>query len=167
MGRALSYRDAVVLLGGDPPLVAALDRALGGVLSVATGGLSDTVLNVFEAQGRIVRLGRDLTIGLRDRLRGAGRVDRTRRLEAAHAVIVVTAYFQALAGARLPFSVRDLRMTRREQLKVAGGSALTQEFVDTLLTVACPRPGQTCPTRAFFCRWDDGTGCCRRGLWMW
>jgi len=149
MGRVLSYRDAVVLLGGDPPLVAALDRALGGVLSVATGGLSGTVLNVFEAQGRIVRLGRDLTIGLRGRLRGAGRVDRTRRLEAAHAVIAVTAYFQALAGARLPFSVRELRVTRQEQLRVAGGSALAQDFVDTLLTVACPRPAPNLPYESF------------------
>ncbi len=149
MGRALSYRDAVVLLGGDPPVVAALDRALGGVLSVATGGLSHTVLSVFDAQGRIVRLGRDLTVGLRDRLRGAGRVDRTRRLEAAHAVIVVTAYFEALAVARLPFSVRDLRTTRQEQLRVAGGSASTQEFVDTLLTVACPQPAPYLPYERF------------------
>jgi hypothetical protein len=54
--RLLGYRDAVRLLGGDPPVLAALDRALGGALSLATGGVSDTVLNVFDVQGRILRL---------------------------------------------------------------------------------------------------------------
>jgi hypothetical protein len=60
VGRALGYRDAVVLLGGDPPVVAALDRALGSALKAVTGGWSDTVLSVFDAQGRIVRLGHNL-----------------------------------------------------------------------------------------------------------
>jgi hypothetical protein len=38
-------------------------------------------------------------LGLSDRLRGVRRVHRTRLLEAAHAVIVVTAYFEALTDA--------------------------------------------------------------------
>src|SRR5262249_47024931 len=118
VGRALGYRDAVKLLGGDPPVVTALDRALGGALSVATGGLSDAVLNVFDAQSRIIRLGRELAAGLRDRVRGAGRVDRTRRLEGAHTVIVVTAYFEALDKVTLPFPVRELRLTRADQLRL-------------------------------------------------
>jgi hypothetical protein len=90
MGGTLGYRDAVVLLGMDPPAVVALDRALGGALSLATGGASDKVLSIFDAQGRIVGLGRGLVLGLRDQLRGVRRVQRTRRLEAAHVVILVT-----------------------------------------------------------------------------
>ncbi len=120
MSRTLSYRDAVVLLGGDPPAVAALDRMLGGALSLATGGVSGTVLSIFDAQPRIIGLGRDLLFGLRDRLQGIRRADRTRRLEAAHAVIVVTAYFEALADAQLPVRASELRLTRQDQLSLAG-----------------------------------------------
>jgi hypothetical protein len=72
VGTALGYRDAVVLLGGDPPLVAALDRALGTALKAATGGWSDTVLSVFDAQVKIVRLGHNLIKDLRERVRGTG-----------------------------------------------------------------------------------------------
>lgn len=140
MGRALGYRDAIMLLGGDPPSVAALDRALGGALYLATGGVSDVGLNVFGAQGRIIRLGRELAAGLRDRVRGATRVDRTRRLEGAHTVVVVTAYFEALEEVTLPFAVRDLRLTREDQLRLAAPSEPARELLDALLTVAPPRP---------------------------
>jgi hypothetical protein len=79
----VSYRDAVLLLGGDPPALAALDRVLAGALSLGTGGVSDVALSVFDAQPRIVLLGRDLVHKLRDRLHGASRADRTQRSSAA------------------------------------------------------------------------------------
>lgn len=158
MGRALGYRDAVVLLGGDPPVVAALDRALGGALKAATGGWSDTVLSVFDAQGRIVRLGYNLIKDLRERVRGSGRADRTRRLEAAHVVIVVTAYFEALGAVRLPFSLRELRMTRQEQLLLAGGSPTLQEFGQTLLTVTPPQPAAHLPYERFIVELEQWYG---------
>jgi hypothetical protein len=147
--KALGYRDAVVLLGGNPPALAALDRALGGALSVATGGVSGAVLSLFDAQGRIIRLGRDLVSGLRGRLRGAGRVDRMQRLEAAHAVIVVTAYFECLATAPLPFAVGDLRITRRQQVVLAGLESPAQEFLEALLAAAPPRPAPHLPYERF------------------
>ena len=149
MTRTLSYRDAVVLLGGDPPAVVALDRALGGALSLATGGASDTVLSIFDAQGRIIGLGRDLVHGLRDRLRGARRADRTRRLEAAHAVLAVTAYFEALADARLPMAVSELRLTRQDQLMLADSPARAGKFLEVLLAVAPPRPSPHLPYEDF------------------
>lgn len=149
VARTLNYRDAIVLLGGDPPAVVALDRALGGALSLATGGVSGTVLSVFDAQGRIIGLGRDLVLGLRDRLRGVRRVDRTRRLEAAQAVIVVTAYFEALAAAPLPFTISELKVTRQEQLHLAGVSSPAQGFLDALLMLAPPGPTAHLPYESF------------------
>jgi hypothetical protein len=149
MAGTLGYRDAVVLLGMDPPAVVALDRALGGALSLATGGVSDTVLSMFDAQGRIVGLGRDLILGLRDRLRGVRRVERTRLLEAAHAVIVITAYFDVLADARLPFAMSQLRLTRQEQLRLVGASVQVRGFLDALLTMAPPRPTANLPYERF------------------
>lgn len=149
MTRTLSYRDAVVLLGGDPPAVVALDRAFGGALSLATGGVSNTVLSIFDAQGRIIGLGRDLVLGLRDRLRGARRADRTRRLEAAHTIVVVTAYFEALADAQLPIAVSELRLTRQDQLMLADSPAQAQNFLEVLLAVAPPRPSPHLPYEDF------------------
>jgi hypothetical protein len=69
----VSYRDALVVLGADPPALAALDRVLAGALGLATGGVSDVVFSVFDAQPRIVLLGRDLLMKLRDKLRGTAR----------------------------------------------------------------------------------------------
>jgi len=56
-------------------------------------------------------------------------VQRTRLLEAAHTVIVVTAYFEALADAQLPFAVSELQLTRQEQLRLAGASAQVGGFL--------------------------------------
>ena len=81
MSRRLGYGDAVALLGGDTAALATLDRALGAALSLATGGVSDTVLSVFNAQGRVIRMGRDLVTTLRGQLQGTEGADRAQRLE--------------------------------------------------------------------------------------
>ncbi|GIJ52780.1 hypothetical protein Vau01_002960 [Virgisporangium aurantiacum] len=107
---------------------------------MATGGLSDTVLGVFNAQGRILRLGRGLAAGLRDRLTGAGRVARSQRLEAAHAVIVVAAYFEALGEVDLPFRVDDLNLTAADQLRLSGDDGAARDLLETLLDAALPCP---------------------------
>ncbi|HEX8345259.1 MAG TPA: hypothetical protein VF657_11085, partial [Actinoplanes sp.] len=138
--KGLGYHDAVVILGGDPPAVAALDRALGGTLSLATGGLSDSVLNLFDARRRIIGLGRDVTTRLRDRLQGAGPVDRTRRLEAAFTVITVTAYFEALGELPLPFDQQELDLTGTDQLRLTAGREPARDLVQSLLSVAPPQP---------------------------
>ena len=140
MRKKLGYRDAVVVLGGDPAALTALDRALAAALSVATGGLSGTVLSAFDAQGRIFRVGRDLVVSLRDRLQGTKGADRAQRLEAAHTVIAVSAFFDALGSSDLPFRSRDLHLTREEEMRLAGGVPAGLELVESLLTVAPPRP---------------------------
>lgn len=107
---------------------------------MATGGLSDTVLGVFNAQGRILRLGRGLAAGLRDRLTGAGRVARSQRLEAAHAVIVVAAYFEVLGETDLPFRVDGLNLTADDQLRLSGDDGAARDLLETLLDAALPCP---------------------------
>ncbi|MGW7450012.1 NACHT N-terminal helical domain 7-containing protein [Streptomyces sp. NPDC054787] len=147
--RLLSFSDALVLLGGDPPAVAALDRALGGALNAATGGIGDGVLRIADARGRIVGLGRDAVRNLGRRLgRSEGRSERTELLQAAHTVIVVVAWFQALGESDLPFGVDDLELTRSEQLALAGapdppGRAA---FAQSLAAVDAPQPA---PHRPF------------------
>ncbi|ARX88845.1 hypothetical protein SMD44_08332 [Streptomyces alboflavus] len=143
----LSFGDALKLLGGDPPAVAALDRALGGALNLATGGLSGGVLGMFDARGRVLGLGRDAWRGLGERLgRTDGRVERTAVLEAAHTVIVVLAFFDALERVELPFSLDEVALTGREQLLVAGGGFPSGDgFTQDVGQVDAPRPAPHLP----------------------
>jgi hypothetical protein len=143
--RRLGYRDAVVVLGGDPQALSALDRALAAALSLATGGLSGTVLAAFNADGRVIRMGRDLVVALGARLRGAKGVDRAQRLEAAHTAIVVAAFFDALETSALPLRRQDLRLSRDRQVRLSGGGAPGRDLVEMLLTVAPPRPAAFLP----------------------
>ncbi|MFI0259166.1 NACHT domain-containing protein [Streptomyces sp. NPDC017056] len=116
------YADAVKLLGGaDSRVVTALDRLTGGALLVATGGGSALALSLFDARGELARLSGQLVSGLADRLGGLGRFDRAERLTAAHKVIVLTAYFEALSGTALPFDADELRWDRASQAAVATG----------------------------------------------
>ncbi len=118
MSGSLSYSDAVKLLGGDGGTLQALNDLAGGALLAATAGGATFVLSLFDVKGELARLSGGLVTGLRDRLSGLGRFDRTERLEAAYTVIVLSSYFEAVAGAGLP----DLGLRRSDQLAVAGGA---------------------------------------------
>ncbi|MFI2078103.1 NACHT domain-containing protein [Streptomyces triculaminicus] len=148
--RLLSFSDALVLLGGDPPAVAVLDRALGGALNVATGGVGDGLLRMVDARGRVVGLGRDAVRGLGRRLgRAEGRAERMELLHAAHTVIVVVAWFEALGVIELPFGINELELTRSEQIALVGApepGGHGAAFARSLAAVEAPRPA---PHRPF------------------
>ncbi|MFE9837654.1 NACHT domain-containing protein [Streptomyces sp. NPDC005551] len=130
----------MAILTGDGDALVAADRALGGVLSAATGGLSDTVLTVLDVQGRVLRVGRDLIAGLRDSRGTGNRATRTQRLAAGHAVLVTTAFFEALAELELPFSLAEWELTRQEQLAITGDGTDGRDLVASLLNSGTPQP---------------------------
>jgi hypothetical protein len=138
MARGLSYRDAAVLLGGGPEtkVVAALDKLVGGVLLVATAGGSGFALSLFDAKAELFKLCTDLIGGLGERVRGLNRYDRTRRLEAAHAVAVMAAFFEVVARLELP---RELLPTKGEQLRLVSGRT-EQDLAAALLEFTPPLP---------------------------
>ncbi|MDR7275420.1 NACHT domain-containing protein [Catenuloplanes atrovinosus] len=125
----VGYSDAVKLLGGGSPLITALDRALGGLLLAATGGGSELAISLFDAKTEAARLGQQLIIGLRDRIKGYSRYDRTRRLEAAHAIVVVTAFFEGLDDIGLPFDARRLQLTAQERGRITGAGSSVRELL--------------------------------------
>ncbi|ANZ40733.1 hypothetical protein BBK82_36815 [Lentzea guizhouensis] len=103
MRRTYSYTEAVQILGGkDHPVVAAMDKALGGALLAGSLGLWQ-VLDLFDAKPDFTRLFSELVTKLSDKRRGLSRYDRTQRLAAAHAVVVMTAFFESLQALELPF----------------------------------------------------------------
>jgi hypothetical protein len=130
VAQGLSYNDAVKLLGGSGPLVAFTDNVLGGALSVATAGGSDAAISLFDAKTEVVRLSHLVTHKITDIVRGQSRFNRSQRLHAAHGVLVVTAFFEAL----------DVRLSRDDQLAIAGAESHSG-WIAQLLTVPIPAPG--------------------------
>ncbi|MEU7861238.1 hypothetical protein [Nonomuraea sp. NPDC049141] len=97
MRRQLSYAHAAELLGGsDSSVVKALDKLAGGLLLVATGGGSELAISLFDAKAEFATMGQGLVGGLKERLSGLNRFERTQRLTAAHSVIVLTAFFETV-----------------------------------------------------------------------
>jgi hypothetical protein len=119
MSRGLRYSDAVTLLGGSGPLLRAADRAAGAALTLATAGGSDLALSLFDARSEAVKLGEAALGRLSDRVRGLKRYDRSRRLQAAHGVLVVTAFFEALDECLAAAGVEAPGFSRDDQLMLA------------------------------------------------
>ena len=122
-----SYRDAVRLLAHDEPtIVKIIDRLGGAALAAASGGTLDT-LAFFDVRDELVRWGNDVVRTIRDRISGLSRFDRTQRLVAAHSVIVITSFYEAL-GELLdapgnPISLRDFELTEEERLAILSSGA--------------------------------------------
>ncbi|HEY3505094.1 MAG TPA: hypothetical protein VGN37_20205 [Actinocatenispora sp.] len=124
MARRITYAEAVTLLEPDQRLLTGLDAAIGGLIGAAnavTGGLAEPVVNLFGVKAEAMKVGQRILTGLRGRLTGGTRVDRTRGLEAAHALLVVTAFFESLDELTLPFDQRRLAVTGDEQARLAFG----------------------------------------------
>jgi NACHT N-terminal Helical domain 7 len=141
----LSYTDAVKLLGGsESKTVGAIDRLLGGLLLAASAAGGGFALSLFEPSRHLASLSGALVAGLGEKLRGLGRFDRSERLAAAHAVIVLTAYFEVLAETDLPFDVRELELTKAEQIAVTTsgvpGSSRLGKLAADLLRAPLPMP---------------------------
>src|ERR1700678_1168169 len=119
MRRSLSYADAVRMLGGgEIALVKILDRFSAAGLLVLPG------IDVIAACRELVRAGDELLARFGERLRGVDRMTRTERLCAAHAIVVLTAYFDTLQDvfADLPPGY-PARIATADQVSLAGGPA--------------------------------------------
>ncbi|MFJ6198249.1 NACHT domain-containing protein [Micromonospora sp. NPDC092111] len=144
MPHRLSYADAVTILGGSGPLAKAVDHLLGGALTVATAGGSDLAISLFDAKAEVVRLGSLVTAKISDSVRGLGRHARSERLQAAHAVLVVTAFFEELDDCLTAAGIRRPDFTRQDQLEFAAGRG-EGTLVDQFLRAPVPLPAPDLP----------------------
>ncbi|MEH0974519.1 hypothetical protein V6U77_25635 [Micromonospora sp. CPCC 205546] len=151
MPDALSYADAVRLLGAEKSkLVDWFDKLTGwSLLGASAAGVPDA-LGIFDAKAEFVRLGHELVRDVVEKRSGLSRYGRTQRLEAAHAVIAVTAFFQALDEIDLPFDVASARISKAEQLSLAGAGAVHEApLTDAFFATAAPLPGPQLPYPAW------------------
>lgn len=107
----MRYSDAVKMLGGgESKLLAFLDDAS----SVALLGLEK--FDLFEAKREAVRLADKALKGLGKRLRGLNALTRTERLTAAHWIIIITAFFEAVDEHLEAVGIKDLGASAAEQV---------------------------------------------------
>lgn len=150
MSERLSYGDAVRLLGGqDSKIVSVLDKVAGGVLLSGAATGVPGMLTLFGAKAEMVRLSHELVRKLSERRGGLSRYNRTQRLEAAHAVLVVTAYLEALEETELPVWFTDLELTKAERAAMADeGSQLGRDttwFINLFFLTPVGLPGSQFP----------------------
>jgi hypothetical protein len=141
VSKRLSYGDAARLLGGqDSKIVSALDKVAGGVLLGGAAGGVPGMLTLFGAKAEAVRFGHALVRNLSERRGGLSRYSRTQRLEAAHAVLVVTAYFEALEDTVLPSWFTDLELTKAERSAMADEGSLLGRDTTRLMNLFFSTP---------------------------
>lgn len=146
VGETLTYADALKILGHHRSrLVVVLDAAASVGLAAwagtvwAAGKDPGAPLNLFELKNDAVRFGHELAARAADWRSGLSRFDRTQRLAAAHAVLVVSAYFEAVEQADLPVGLDELALTRQEQAAQATGSRLAQSYVELIEVLVSDR----------------------------
>lgn len=121
--RTFNYREAAILIGGtQSKLVTALDKVTGGIMLGTVTVVSD-VLSWFDAKADFVKLSHDLVNAVIEKKRGIRRIDRTRRIEAAHTVIVMTAFFESFAEFDLPFSIKEVTAADQRHIQEKASTA--------------------------------------------
>src|SRR5438874_6799849 len=119
MRRSLRYEDAVrALAGGESRPVEVLDD-VSSVMLFGTGAF-----DLFEAKAEALRLADKLLAKFGEKLRGVDRLTRTERIEAAHHVVRITAFFDAFGTAMAEFSPAGVpRFSAAEQPALTAGVA--------------------------------------------
>jgi len=140
MPPGFKYADAVKLLGGSAPAAKVVDNLLGGALSVATMGGSEAALSFFDAKAEMVRLGHVVTEKINERVRGLGRYDRSQRLQAAHSILVVTAFFEAFDAVVQATGLNSAELTRDDQIMLATGGTAGRDWLERLVRADIPAP---------------------------
>lgn len=146
MSESLTYVDALKILGDRPSRLIGL---LDGVLSAGLASWAATAwtmgsdpsapMNLFDLKDEVVRFGHESVRRISERRNGLSRYDRTQRLAAAHAVLVVSSYFETLDHTDLPLSPEELAASGGE---VFGGSPPKGyvDLIDGLLSDRLPMP---------------------------
>nr|WP_143046960.1 hypothetical protein [Amycolatopsis xylanica] len=99
-------------------MVQALDKVFGGLLLGATPFVPE-LLSIFDAKSELTKLADELVTHGIDKRRKLTQFDRIQRLQAARGVLTVTAFFEALERADLPFRLADAQISRKDAMGVA------------------------------------------------
>lgn len=131
-----------MLGAGESKLLKALDLAVGGILLGASG--VPNVLSWFDAKNEFTRISAALVQKFETVRVGSGRTGESEKIQAAHAVLVLSAFVDEISELNLPFNSKDLQLTKRDAVRIGGGevalNARSVDFVRDLLTTEVPLP---------------------------
>ena len=133
----VSYAEAVRLLTGKTDAVTVLGRLAGGALLIAAP-FAPGVLALFDAKGEANALLRDLVGAAPARIRASRGKRHYELLEAAHAVLIVSSFFDALAETHGEHYAR-LQLTDEEKQRI--GAKGLHPLRDKLARPSAPTPG--------------------------
>ncbi|MEV4068438.1 NACHT domain-containing protein [Nonomuraea fuscirosea] len=170
-----SYADALRILGcKDGRLVKVIGLASAAERTGwALAGGPRLTMNLRDLRDGVIAYGEDVVRRMPELKTGVDRFTRTQRLAAAHAAVVVAAYFEALGEAQLPFTLDQLDRGER----ISHGVPTAERFaglVAALLLERLPTPEPHMPyaetrqavERAYL-RMSDALGAYVRGLAVW
>jgi hypothetical protein len=146
VAKRIRFADAVRLVGADDSeLLKVLDYLLGATLVAAAPGTGGATLGWLEVKSDVMRLLGELRLKIVPTLRHTAGRRRAELLAAAHAVLVVSAYFEAVDSTGLLGSVT---LRRDDELRIASAiraDAGGTDLVGGLLVADLPTPGPQRP----------------------
>ncbi|MEJ1110905.1 hypothetical protein V9K98_31575 [Kribbella sp. CCNWLW197] len=124
-----------------------LDLASAGVLLGAAATGNPAVLALFDVRSEAMRVVREVVSSLRGRFRDEPATSRSEKLTAAHTVIVINAYFEAVSSLDLPVDMKELKLTMGDQISLAGRPSIPAqaEMLDMLTSAGVPMPSPATP----------------------
>jgi hypothetical protein len=169
VSEGLTYRDALKILGSESWLAGLLDAAATGGLgawaaaSMLAGTDATIALGLLQLKDEVVGFGQQVMRRVSEWHSGLSRFSRSERLFAAHAVLVVSSYFEALGAAQLPVPEVRLAFTAAEQVSLAAGSGTLPGgyvgMIELLAREPLPVPDSSSPFAVVCARLGD---CYRR-----
>ena len=170
VSEGLTYRDALKILGAsESRLAGLLDAAATGGLgawaaaSMLAGADATIALGLLQLKDEVMGFGQQVMRRISEWRSGLSRFSRSERLFAAHAVLVVSSYFEALEAAQLPVPEVRFAFTAAEQVSLAaGGETLPGGYagiIEMLAREPLPVPDSSSPFAEVCARLRD---CYRR-----
>jgi hypothetical protein len=139
MSESLTYFAALELLGHKKSrLLVLLDTVATAGLTVwaaaalGAGRDAGAVLSLFELKSEVMRQGQEVVRRVSEWHSGLSRFDRSDRVAAAHSVLVISSYFEALDRADMAVSVDRLGFSAAEQAALAAGTGVPDGYVDMI-----------------------------------
>jgi hypothetical protein len=146
VAKRIRFADAVRLVGADDSdLLKLLDFLLGATLVAAAPATGGATIGWFDVKSDITRLLGELRLKIAPKLRGTAGRRRTELLAAAHAVLIVSAYFEAVDATGL---LGEVTLHRDDELRLASAiraDPTGTDLVGGLLLADMPTPGPQRP----------------------
>ena len=133
--KPLSYNDALALLGANDSGAVALARRVAGIAVAAVDVGTVGALGFFELRDEAVGWGNSMVTNLRERMTGISRLDRTERIVAAHAVIVITSFYEALQSEDV-VDLQKAKLTAAEQVAIGTDTPVRDSYRTLVASLA-------------------------------